>query len=223
MIEPKDCWIKHLCKKEECGDFCIKLFKLDTLFNEALVSTIQRQHVELRLDADGTDREEFKRLKNIENDIEAFVASGSNLYIHSLNTGNGKTAWALRLMQVYFDRIWHKCDLSCHGLFINVPRFLIALKDNFDNPSDYIAHIKAHVLDADIVIWDEIGTKVATQFEAENLLSLINARLDIGKSNIYTSNLGADELRERIGDRLYSRIMGFSTDIEFFGSDKRGI
>lgn len=57
----------------------------------------------------------------------------------------------------------------------------------------------------------------------ENLLSIINTRLNNGKSNIYTSNLSGDELQEKIGDRLYSRIINLSEDIEFFSFDKRGI
>ena len=45
----------------------------------------------------------------------------------------------------------------------------------------------------------------------------------MGKSNIYTSNMTANELNERLGSRLYSRIQNLSVDIEFAGSDKRGL
>ena len=145
------------------------------------------------------------------------------MYIHSNTCGNGKTAWSLRLIQSYLGSIWYKCDLNCKALFINVPRFLLALKDNITDKNDYIQHIKKYVLNADLVVWDEIATKAATQFEHENLLSLINTRIDYNKSNIYTSNLNPDEIKERLGDRLYSRIVNLSTDIELFGSDKRGI
>ena len=127
------------------------------------------------------------------------------------------------MIQAYFNSVWYKCDLNCKALFINVPRFLLALKDNISNRSDYIEHIKKFVLDVDLVVWDELGIKDATQFEHENLLNLINTRIDYNKSNIYTSNLTPQELRDRLGDRLYSRIVNLSTDIELFGSDKRGI
>ena len=43
------------------------------------------------------------------------------------------------------------------------------------------------------------------------------------KLEVYASNLTPQELRDRLGDRLYSRIVNLSTDIELFGSDKRGI
>lgn len=229
MITSKDCYLFDTCKKyknDKCymdeDTFCVKLFKLNYLYDESLMSLKQRTYTPLHIDADGTDRDAFLKLKDIENSIEAFVANGENLYLHSMTCGNGKTEWSLRMIQSYFNAIWHKCDLSCKALFINVPRFLLALKDNISTHSDYIEHIKKNILDVDLVVWDELGIKNATQFEHEHLLNLINTRIDYNKSNIYTSNLSSDELRDRLGDRLHSRIINLSTDIELFGRDKRG-
>ena len=72
-------------------------------------------------------------------------------------------------------------------------------------------------------MWDELGIKNCTQFEFENLLNMINSRIDLGKSNIYTSNLSREELLERVGERLYSRIINLSYDVELNGVDKRGL
>ena len=231
MITSKDCWLKETCKKyndssKECecrhtDSFCMKLFKLDGLYNEALLSPSQRKRVALFVDADGTDEAQFSLLADIQNNIVKFVAEGRNLYIHSNITGNGKTAWAIRFIQSYFNIIWPKVGMDCKALFINVPRFLLALKDNISVKNDYVEHIKANVLNADLVVWDEVGTKGLTQFEHEHLLNLINARIDCGKSNIYTSNLAPHELREAVGERLYSRIVNLSTEVELHGKDKR--
>jgi DNA replication protein DnaC len=108
-------------------------------------------------------------------------------------------------------------------LFISVSKYFIALKDSISNQSDYITHRKNNILDADLVIFDDLATKVGTTFELENLLSIIDTRINFGKSNIYTSNVTGNDLRERIGDRLYSRVIHTSENIEFFGSDKRGM
>ena len=183
----------------------------------------QRKHIALRIDEDGTDGEAFSRLKAIENNIEAFVDGGNNLYLHSTTCGNGKTAWALRLLQSYVGKIWFKSDLRCRVLFINVPRFILALKDSISETNDYIQHIKKNIFTADLVVFDEIGTKALTTWEHEQILNLVNTRIDMNKSNIYTSNLTGLELREKVGDRLYSRIMNLSVDIELFGSDKIGV
>ena len=229
MITSKDCYLNENCKKYlnknctlEDDTFCVKLFKLNYLFDESLLSDKQRTYTPLHIDSDGTDREQFLKLKAVQDNIEEFVANGENLFLHSSICGNGKTEWSLRFIQAYFNSIWHKCDLNCKALFINVPRFLLALKDNITNHSEYIEHIKKYVLDVDLVVWDELGIKNATQFEHEHLLNLINTRIDYNKSNIYTSNLNSIELRERLGERLHSRIVNLSTDIELFGRDKRG-
>jgi DNA replication protein DnaC len=201
----------------------MRLFKLDYLYKEALISASQRKHVALRIDADGTDEQAFSALKNIENNIESFISQGKNLYIHSTNTGNGKSSWALRFIQTYFNRVWLKSSLRCRALFINVPRFLLSLKENISEKSDYVAHIKENILTCDIVVWDDIATKQTSIFESEHLYSMIEARIADGKSNIFTSNLTAVEMHKALGDRLYSRIVNLSQDIELKGSDKRGI
>lgn len=230
MILSNNCFLHDRCKKfnnKECNledeIFCIKLFKLDYLYNESLLTDQQRKYIALRIDADGTDRDEFLKLKDIESNIENFIENGESLYIYSSNCGNGKTAWSIRLIQSYFNNIWHKCDLNCKALFINIPRFLLALKDSISNENPYVEHIRKNVLSADIVVWDEIGTKAVTQFEHEHLLSLINARIDSNKSQIFTSNLEPEELREAVGERLYSRVVNLSNIIQLKGSDKRGL
>lgn len=226
MITNEKCPFNHKCaKKDVCyaDTFCLKLFKMNSLWELALLTDAQRQHIQLRLDENGADRESYLYLKSIQSNIEKFIEAGDNLYIYSSTCGNGKTAWALRLLNTYLDKIWYKTDIECRALFIHVPRFLLALKDNLSEKSDYIQHIKQNILKADLVIWDEIGTKGLTSFEFENIINFVNARIDMRKSNIYTSNLQPPELLEAVGERLYSRIVNLSNKVEFVGADKRGL
>lgn len=223
MEDNSNCWLKDNCNQKDCGSFCIRYFKLKYLYENALIPLNQRKHVKFVLDSTCADREAFTKLKNISDNIEDFVKEGKNLYIHSTQCGNGKTQWGLRMVQSYFNNIWYKSDLTCRALFIHVPTFLISLKDNISTKNDYIEHIKKYVLDCDLILWDEIGTKNSTEFEMENLLSIINTRLNNKKANIYTSNLNGNELQAKIGSRLYSRIVNLSEDIEFFSFDKRGL
>lgn len=216
-----ECWLKDSCNHRDCNVFCMKFFKLSVLYDKALITLPQRKYINLRIDKDKKDLGSFTELKNIEENISAFISEGKNLYIHSQIAGNGKTSWALRLVNSYFNAIWCTSRLECRALFINVPRFLLALKDNISQQSEYIQHIKDNVLTADVVIWDDIGTKAATSFEAEHLLSMIDTRIADGKSNIYTSNLSQEEIHEILGDRLTSRIVNASLDIVLYGNDKR--
>lgn len=233
MITSKDCWFKDTCKKyndpsKECecrysDSFCIKLFKMDNLYENSLLTFQQRKRVNFILRENEPDNLKYLELRKIEKNIVNIVNNGENIIIHSCITGNGKTAWAIRMIQAYFNNIWYKTDMECRALFISVPKFLLSIKDNISVKNDYVQFIKDNVLNADLVVWDEIGTKGLTQFEHENLLSLINTRIDMGKSNIYTSNMKPEELKGLLGDRLYSRIINLSRDIEFFGNDKRGL
>ena len=69
------CYLQNVCWKyqnkidAECKTqnvFCPKLFRTDYLFNESLLSDKQRVYIPLYIDEDGTDREAFNKLKNIE-------------------------------------------------------------------------------------------------------------------------------------------------------------
>ena len=219
--ENKDCWLFKFCNHKDCDKFCLRKFKQNYLYDMGLITMNQRQHIDLYVDNDLSDLDAFKQLSQIEKNIEDFVKNGQNLYIYSQFCGNGKTSWALRMTQAYINAIWYKTPLICKVLFISVPRFLLELKSNITTPSEYVSHIKENVLNADLVVWDELGTKSLTEFEHENVLSLVNARLNLQKSNIYTSNLKNEELLESVGERLYSRVYNSSVVIQLLGKDKR--
>jgi len=216
------CFLREVCNGKDCDkDFCLRKYKMDSLYSAALMTESQKKHITLRVDEDGTDLEQFKQLAAIEQDILAFVNEGKNLYLHSANCGNGKSSWSLRLAEAYFNKIWVRTEVKCRVLFISVPRFLLALKDAISSKNAYVDYIKDNVLEADLVIWDDIAAKMGSEFELTHLLNIIDNRLALGKSNIYTSNLNRQQLYTALGERLTSRIANMSTDIELFGADKR--
>ena len=215
------CWLKDSCNKIDCNKpNCIKLVKLDYLFNEANVDYNMRKNIPLFLTSED-DRKAFEYLSQVQKNINQYISNGDNLYIYSENVGNGKSAWALKLLQSYIYSIWSSSKLECRALWIHVPQFLLALKDNISEKSEYIAHIKKNILDCDLVVFDEFGEKTSTQFETEHLLSYINTRLSLGKSCFYTSNIKPEELNLVVGDRLASRVIGLSNTLEFKGKDMR--
>lgn len=218
------CFLYEVCNHKDCNnDFCLRKYKMDSLYSAALMTENQKKHITLRVDEDGTDLEQFKQLAEIERNIMPFINEGKNLYLHSANCGNGKSSWSNRLVEAYFNKIWARTEIKCRVLYISVPRFLLALKDNITAKSSYVDYIKENVLDADLVIWDDIAAKMGSEFELTHLLNIIDNRLALGKSNIYTSNLNRQQLYTALGERLTSRIANMSIDIELFGSDKRNL
>lgn len=219
--ENKDkCWYKDICDKSRCNGFCIRNYKMDSLAYLATMEGNQKYPVSLK--PDKVDYDKFIRLKEIKNDIKSFVESGKNLLIYSINTGNGKTEWAKKLLLSWFDSIWPYTELECRGLFISMPKFIQAMKENISKPNDYFEHINSNIIETDLVVWDELNYKDLTQYEHDYLLNIISQRTSIGKANIFTTNYDLPTIEQKLGSRLSSRIIGYSEKIELKGSDKRG-
>ena len=221
--DAEKCPFYDSCNHIDCDTFCLKKYKSNHYFDLGFIPENKRCKLPLRVDSDGRDIEAFNTLSNVEKNIDKFVYKGSNLYLYSSTAGNGKTSWAFRLLRAYVNKVWYKEDIRPIVMFISVPRFLLELKSNISQKSGYIEEIEKSILDCDLVVWDDIGNKVGTEFEVSHLLSILDTRLNNNKSNIYTSNLNQEDLHSFLGDRLYSRVYNYSTCIEFVGRDKRGI
>ena len=229
LIIPDKCYLYDTCKKYIQGQcdllansFCIRLYKTNMLFDLSLLTNTQRIPMKLYLGTEKKDTEAYTRLSHYKNDILNFVSQGTNLYIYSEITGNGKTSWAIKFIQTYIRKIWAQAELTCKALFISVPKYTRELKLNIEKQSNYIQHINQYILSADLVVWDDIATKSTTDYEHEQFLAMLESRLDDKKSNIFTSNIIPNKLETYVGTRLASRILGNSTPICFYGNDKRG-
>ena len=217
------CLWKNVCqlaKSPRCNGSCLRFMKSDYLLTQSLLTDKQREIPVLK--PCKQDLEAFIRLNDIKENINEIVKQGKNILIQSNNCGNGKTSWAIKLLAKYFTNIWHSDSFTVRGLFISVAKMVNAFKDNFNMQVEYAEHIRENILTADIVVWDDIGLKSLTPYEHDLLYSFINNRIDLGKANIFTSNLVDGDLEEAVGKRLYSRISNSSEVITFMGLDRRG-
>ena len=165
------------------------------------------------------DLEPYCELAEIKSNIAEFVENGDNLFICSRYTGNGKTSWAIKLLLKYFDEIWAGNGFRVRGLFVNVPTLLLQLK-NFSNPLS--EEYKKQLLEADVVVWDEIASSSISNYDYSNLLMFLDYRIAECKSNIFTSNVtSSEELEKNVGSKLASRIWNTSRIIKFNGKDRR--
>ena len=174
------------------------------------------------LTAPKCDIEAYRTLADIKSDIVDFVECGSNLYIASDRTGNGKTSWAIKIMLKYFDSIWAGNGFRPRALFIHVPTFLLKCKD-FNNKDEKFEEIKNLLPDIDLVVWDDIASTDVSAYDYSKLLMYIDNRLLNGLSNIFTGNY-ADRCRleKRVGMKLASRIWSDTTEVIIFeGGDMR--
>ena len=213
----KSCWYHSINCADDCNR-CLKYSYIKKLMISA--NTPIKSQRPIILDSNAQDYDAYVLLNGIKNDILNFIDNGESLYICSHNTGNGKTSWALKIMHKYFSSIWNVCDITePQSLFIYVPEFVLALKD-FNNPLS--KHYLNSVKTVPLVVWDDIGTADITNYDYTQLLVYINTRYQSGLSNIYTSNLTTlQELSNKIGDKLASRVYNSSTIVELKGKDMR--
>lgn len=215
-----DCWYAKTCTKPTCHG-CVRYEEMKALIDSSGIPKRYAKPTHLSVPANDVDFESYRKLGAIKSNVTKMVESGKNLLISSSGTGNGKTSWAIAIMLKYFDSIWLGNGLETRGLFISATTLLQALKD-FDNPlsHEYIDSIK----NADLVVWDDIAVKKLTEYEHTNLLMLLDYRISNEKSNIYTTNIDSDEdLAEKLGTRLASRVMRTAMRVRLQGKDRRGV
>ena len=212
-----DCWYKDVCSKDICEP-CIRYDEMKHLMDTSCIPK-SKQHP-VKLIPQDEDYDSFVILNDIKNSVGEYVFNGNkNLYICSENTGNGKTTWAIKIMLKYFDSIWAGNGFRTRGLFVHVPTLLLRLK-TFDDPMPL--EYRTNILDADIVIFDDIAVTEVSQYDLGNLLMYIDARILQEKFTIFTSNkVQRKQLTSLVGARLASRIWETSIIIELVGKDRR--
>ena len=75
----------------------------------------------------------------------------------------------------------------------------------------------------DLLILDDLGTEMPSQFVTAALYSLLNERLLDGKPMVISTNLNVDEMARRYSPQIASRIHGEFSRLTFVGDDIRVI
>ena len=76
-------------------------------------------------------------------------------------------------------------------------------------------------LGCDLLILDDLGSELTTQFTQSALYELINGRLVGGKRTVISSNLSMEEAAVRYSPQIASRLEGEYHLLHFFGEDIR--
>lgn len=78
------------------------------------------------------------------------------------------------------------------------------------------------LLNADLLILDDVGAEFESKFYNPLLYNIINNRMNAVKPTIISTNYDTDELKERYGDRLSSRMYAME-QLFFVGTDIRAL
>ena len=76
-------------------------------------------------------------------------------------------------------------------------------------------------LNCDLLILDDLGSELTTQFTQSALYELVNTRLVAGRNTVISSNLTMEEVARRYSPQIASRLEGEFRPLPFFGADIR--
>ena len=75
--------------------------------------------------------------------------------------------------------------------------------------------------DCDLLIIDDLGTEMTTEFVKAALYEIVNSRLLAQKTCLISTNLNEHDLEARYGGQIASRLVGSYRVIYFLGDDIR--
>lgn len=77
------------------------------------------------------------------------------------------------------------------------------------------------ILQADLLILDDLGAEYGTEFYVSTIYNIVNTRLNTGRPTIISSNLTVKEIEKKYNRRIVSRLFSSYTCLRFVGNDVR--
>ncbi len=145
---------------------------------------------------------------------ENFDLDSQSLYFFG-RTGLGKTHLSLAIANEAIKKGYNVIYGSVIGFLNKMEREKFGRAETFETEDILI--------DADLLILDDLGAEFQTAFTTSAVYNLINSRIARGVPTIISSNLSIKELKERYPESVASRIIGNFATVEFIGSDIRQI
>ncbi|MBQ8642643.1 MAG: ATP-binding protein [Clostridia bacterium] len=149
---------------------------------------------------------------------ESFSADTADSWLFAGATGLGKTHLSTAVAGVVISR-------GFDVIYDSVQEILAVYEEDRFSHGEGIQHQRGRtvesLLECDLLIMDDLGTELTNQFTVSSLYSMINTRINRGKSTIINTNLTQSEIRSRYTDRIASRLFGEYKPLLFKGVDVR--
>ena len=141
--------------------------------------------------------------------------TGENLLLYG-GAGRGKTFMCNCIAKDVLERGKTVLYLTAGQLF----RQLEEMRFHRDEEEE-VKYWDNELLEADLLIIDDLGTEFATMFTASELFRIVNDRKLRKKPVVISTNLDYRALMDQYSDRVMSRLIGEYTTMKFFGDDIR--
>ena len=143
---------------------------------------------------------------------QSFPAEGQSL-LFSGATGLGKTYLSACIARVVADR-------GFSVSYAPVGQLFAAFEDDKFRPQPDVSRTEPFFT-SDLLILDDLGTEMTTQFTISVLYQLLNTRLMEKKPVILSTNLAPNELAARYTPQIASRLLSTYCLFQFYGDDIR--
>mgnify|MGYP001560619422 CR=1 FL=1 len=121
--------------------------------------------------------------------------------------GCGKTHLALAILHEVLGS-----DVARSGLFVEFADYLEALKRSFRRSAGDVSEdpewVRWSMFQVELLVLDDIGAAASSRggWDTEEMCRLLNHRIEQGRPIVATADLGPDELADRLGRRVVSRL-----------------
>lgn len=156
-----------------------------------------------------------KNLTVCYNFCENFDREFINLIFYG-NPGLGKTFLCSAIAKELLDKGKNVIYVSAFTLFKIIEDEKFNKGEDIDN-SEFFRSL----LEAELLIIDDLGTEFSTIVSTSALFSIINTRFINSKPIIISTNLSPAEMTGQYSERIVSRIYGEYSVLKFFGEDIR--
>lgn len=145
--------------------------------------------------------------------ISDFDRTDTNLYIYG-ECGTGKTFLSNCIAKEVIES-------GRFVIYLSAVRFFDLLSEAAFDKTGSLKEISDYIYECDLLIIDDLGTEVSSDFKNKILFTCINERLIAGRHTIISGNLTIQKLKEKYSERIFSRIAYRYTMIKLYGSDIR--